>query len=304
MFGQESTPPQWVQDLDDLHLMTPLRILVVVLVASILMWIVRRLVNGSLKALQVVKDKATPGSPESARSELRYRTLRSVLVSSISAFVWLTAAVIVLALLGVNVGAFVAVTAVIGGAIGFGANQMVRDFINGFFVLSEDQYGVGDLVDVGHATGIVEAVSLRSTRLRDNEGRVWYVPNGQIERAANMSHDWARAVLDVPVDRDIPYATARDDLLAVGRSVADEPALRGRIMGEPEVVGIQDLLDDRMVLRVQVKTKPAAQFEVLRALRVALLAAQADGRLPVPDGTTTMILRSDNRVPPAASPVE
>jgi len=284
VFAQASPRPEWVKRLDELHLLTPLKIAIILTVAAIIMWIVRRIVRGSLKAVQVVRDKATPGSPEGVRSELRYRTIRAVLISSIGAVVWLTASIAVLDELGINLGAFVAVTAVIGGAIGFGAQQMVRDFINGFFVLTEDQYGVGDLVDLGHAVGTVEAVSLRSTRLRDNEGRVWYVPNGQIVRAANLSHEWARAVLDVPVDREVPLATARGDLLAVAYDVVDQPGMAGRFMGEPEVLGVHELTDDRMVLRMQVKTKPAAQFEVLRALRAALLAAQAEGKLPTPGG--------------------
>ena len=154
--------------------------------------------------------------------------------------------------------------------------------LSGFFILLEDQYAVGDLVDLGVATGRVERVTLRVTRLRDDEGKVWWVPNGQIVRAGNFTQDWARAVVDVALTRecDLEAATATITELA-GRSVA-KPDLADRVLEEPRVLGIQELTDDRVVLRVSVKVAKGAQDDVRHAIQGAVLHAYRDGRLVSP----------------------
>ena len=179
-----------------------------------------------------------------------------------------------------NVSAFIAGASIIGGALAFGAQQIVRDLLAGFFMFSEDQYGVGDNVDLGLAEGTVEEVSLRVTRLRGADGKVWYVPHGQISRVANLSQEWAQAVVDVAVGRDGDLAASTAAVEAAAAEVRDDPDLRGDILDAPRVLGVQEVLDDRVVLRVVVRTTPGARLEVQRRLRASVVDAVRDGRLP------------------------
>ena len=142
----------------------------------------------------------------SVRRALRAETIGAVLRSLVGALIWATAIVMILNTLSVNLAAIGVGASIIGVAIGFGAQSLVRDFISGLFMLAEDQYGVGDVIDTGEATGTVEGVSLRTTRLRDVEGVVWHIPNGEIRRIGNMSQQWSRALLDVPVAYDADIA--------------------------------------------------------------------------------------------------
>jgi small conductance mechanosensitive channel len=173
----------------------------------------------------------------------------------------------VLSELRVNVGPLIAGAGIVGVALGFGAQSLVSDFLSGLFMLFEDQYGVGDVVDVGDATGTVEAVTLRVTRLRDVNGTVWYVRNGEIMRVGNMSQNWARAVLDVRVG----YG---EDLERVKRVLSDlfqhlwlERDFRELVMEQPEVWGVERIDPDAIVVRVALKTVPLEQWTVARDLR-------------------------------------
>jgi small conductance mechanosensitive channel len=167
----------------------------------------------------------------------------------------------------VNLGPLIAGAGIAGVAIGFGAQSLVKDFLSGIFMLVEDQYGVGDIVDVGEATGTVEAVTLRTTRIRSVDGTVWHVPNGTIDRVGNMSQQWARALLDV----DVAYGTDIDDaqrvIKAVADAVAEDPEWRHRILEPPEVWGIESMGPDAISIRLVVKTRPGDQFPVMRELR-------------------------------------
>src|SRR5690606_37796789 len=138
----------------------------------------------------------------------RVEALAMVLRSVASFVIWLVAAFLILSELGVNLGPLLAGAGIVGVALGFGSPTLVRDFLSGIFILVEDQFGVGDVVDVGEASGVVEAVSLRPTRLRSVDGTVWHVPNGEIRRVGNMSQHWSRALLDVQVayQTDIEHA--------------------------------------------------------------------------------------------------
>ncbi len=249
------------------------RILAVVVLALIATVLAGRVIRRAVARIPVVRDRA--------RLDQRGRTLSAALKSTLVAAIWIIALMTVMSELGVKLGAFVATATIVGGALAFGAQTMVRDVIAGFFVLAEDQYGVGDVVDLGHATGTVENVTLRSTRLRDSEGRVWWVPNGQIVRVANLTQEFANAVLDVgfPLTADVTATTAV--LLAVVEPYGGE------------VVGVQELADDRFVLRVVARTPPGEQFARRRALRAAIADAYRDERLPsVPAGSTTTIVVS------------
>jgi small conductance mechanosensitive channel len=148
----------------------------------------------------------------------------------------------------------------------------VKDFLSGVFMIFEDQYGVGDVVDLGEATGTVEAVSLRVTRLRDLDGTVWYVPNGEILRVGNKSQNWSRAVVDVGVGYDEDIARAKRVLAEVARDLWEDEDYRSVIIEEPEVTGVEALTPDAITLRVLVKTAPMEQWAIARELRQRIKA--------------------------------
>jgi small-conductance mechanosensitive channel len=269
----------WAEASDKL-LATPLTILLIVLLAYIANLIVRR-------AIRRLTDKITdPGAQErvrklrkraptaiidtgtvSLRSAARAQTLALVLRSTASVLIWTIAITMILGELGVSLGPLIAGAGIAGVAIGFGAQSLVKDFLTGIFMLVEDQYGVGDIIDVGEASGTVEAVSLRTTRIRSVDGTVWHVPNGTIDRVGNMSQQWARALLDV----EVAYGTDVDEAQAVIKRVADgvfeDPDWRSRILEAPEVWGIESLGPDAISIRLVVKTRPGDQFPVMRELR-------------------------------------
>ena len=187
-----------------------------------------------------------------------------------------------------------AVATVIGGAVGFGAQMLVRDVIAGFFVLADDQFGPGDEVDLGHARGIVERVTLRSARVRDGEGTIWYVPHGNVARVGNASKS-ATGPLDVEVDRSMDATVVTSVVTALAQQLAADPNVTPMLAGEPRVVGIMDIRDDRLVFRVRVPTQPGRLDEVRRAWRLLVLAAFANGDLVVPAPVAALAaLRPDN----------
>jgi small conductance mechanosensitive channel len=270
----------WVERLNDLHLLTALRVVVILVVAWLAGAVLGRLIERLLRGLRVFRGGAPTTAGESARAEQRIRTVGTALRSTAFAVIWLTAMITVLGELNVNLGAFVATATIIGGALAFGAQQIVRDLLAGLFLLTEDQYGVGDVVDLGLASGVVERVSLRVTRLRDAEGRVWYVPHGQIERVANLSYEWANAVVDVALPRNADLVAAHAALAGLAADVVADPEIAALVLAAPQVSGPEEVRDDRVVLRISVRTRTAARVELTRALHVAVLAAEQEGRLP------------------------
>jgi len=274
----------------------PLHILVILLVAYITVRVLRWLIRRTVQRMQTDAEsgridklrRATglslldSGAIPNARRMQRAETIGTLLRSVASLLVWATAVLTILNLLGVNVAPIIAGAGVVGIAIGFGAQALVRDFISGLFMLIENQFGVGDTIDAGPATGVVESVTLRSTKLRDIDGVVWHIPNGEIKRVGNKSQQWARAVLDVTVS----YDTDVESAIAVIKRVADElwhdSHYRAVIVGEPDVLGIEAVGDDRVVIRTVVKTRPLEQAPVTRALRARVRTALADAQISVP----------------------
>ena len=295
--------PEWVQTLDDWHLLTGSKIVAVIVVALILNWLSRRLIRRIVLGMHTLRTSIPGTEAHDLRSERRARTLTAVLLSTAAAVIWTIAAISILSDIGVNVTAFIAGASIIGGALAFGAQQIVRDLLAGFFMFTEDQYGVGDSVDLGLAEGTVEEVSLRVTRLRDADGKVWYVPHGQITRVANLSQEWAQAVVDVPVVRDANIGDATAAIEEVGASLRDDADLRNDILDTPRVLGVQEVLDDRIVLRLIVRTRPGARLEVQRQLRARLVDAVQEGRLeaPAPPGPQALEVRV---VAPTVTPPE
>ncbi|MGW4471011.1 mechanosensitive ion channel family protein [Nonomuraea sp. NPDC004354] len=208
------------------------------------------------------------------RRKQRAETMGSVLRHVASIVIMGTAILTVLDRLTIPIAPLLTSVGILGIAIGFGAQELVKDFIAGMFMLMEDQYGVGDVIDAGAAIGTVEAVTLRVTRLRDADGRVWYIRNGTITRVGNESQGWSRAYVDVPVAYDADVPAVRDLLKRVADELWDEPEYRESvIVEEPAVYGIEQISDTSVIFRVSAKTLPSRQAEVARELRMRVKAA-------------------------------
>ncbi|TGN67047.1 mechanosensitive ion channel family protein [Nocardioides eburneiflavus] len=205
--------------------------------------------------------------PGYTRRVQRAATMGSLLKSIVTGIVLVVIALMFIAELGYDIAPLIASAGIIGVAIGFGSQALVKDFLSGIFMIFEDQYGVGDEVDLGEAVGTVEAVSLRVTRLRDVNGTVWYVRNGEILRVGNMSQNWARTVLDVNVGYGEDLARVRAVLADVAHDLWEDDDFKGRIIEEPSVWGVQDLGPDSVVVRVALKTAPLEQWAVAREMR-------------------------------------
>lgn len=205
--------------------------------------------------------------PTYTRRVQRAATMGSLLKSIVTGVVMVVIALMFIAELGYDIAPLIASAGIIGVAIGFGSQTLVKDFLSGIFMIFEDQYGVGDEVDLGEAVGTVEAVSLRVTRLRDVNGTVWYVRNGEILRVGNMSQNWARTVLDVSVGYGEDLARVRSVLADVAHDLWEDEDFKGRIIEEPSVWGVQDLGPDAVLVRVALKTAPLEQWAVAREMR-------------------------------------
>ena len=197
----------------------------------------------------------------------RAATMGTLLKSIVSGVVITVIALMAISELGYDIAPLIASAGIIGVALGFGSQALVKDFLSGIFMIFEDQYGVGDVVDLGEASGTVEAVSLRVTRLRDVNGTVWYVRNGEILRVGNMSQNWARTVLDVTVGYKEDLVRVRRTLEEVAHDLWDDEDFKGLIIEEPEVWGVESLGVDGIVVRVTLKTAPMEQWGVARAMR-------------------------------------
>jgi small-conductance mechanosensitive channel len=273
--------PGWVRRLDELHLLTPLRVGLIVVVAFLITMALQRVVGRLLSRLMGL-------GVSHPRAEARRRALASALRGALVGIIWTMAVITIVGEVGINIGAFVATATVIGGAVAFGAQTMVRDVIAGFFVLAEDQYGVGDDVDLGLASGSVEKITLRSVRLRDGEGKVWFVPHGNVQRVANSSKASA-AWLDLHIDRGSDVSAALDVAARLGDALRHDPTVGHSLDGDPVVIGVTDVRDDRFVVRVKAPTLPNEGDAVRRAWRVLALEAFALGDLTPPSAPSTVI---------------
>ncbi|MEV7011322.1 mechanosensitive ion channel family protein [Streptosporangium sp. NPDC051022] len=216
------------------------------------------------------------------RRRQRAETMGSVLKSVASIIILGTAALTILERLSVPIAPLLTSVGILGVAIGFGAQELVKDFIAGMFMLLEDQYGVGDVIDAGAAVGTVEAVTLRITRLRDADGRVWYVRNGTITRVGNESQGWSRATVDVPVAYTADIPVVRDLLKKVADDLWEDTDFRDSvIVEEPQVWGIEQISGTAIVFRVSAKTIPSRQAEIARELRFRVKTALDLASIPI-----------------------
>ncbi|WP_426936387.1 mechanosensitive ion channel family protein [Brevibacterium sp. LE-L] len=210
------------------------------------------------------------------RRAQRARTVGRMLSSVTTILISVIAALMILDALSFNIAPILASAGIAGVAIAFGAQELVRDYLSGFFIVIEDQYGIGDTVDLGEAVGEVEDVGLRRTQVRDLTGTLWHVRNGEILRVGNLSQGWARAVLDIPID----YRTSMDDFREMAAQIThklkQDPEIAKAMLEDPEIAGVQSLSGSYRVIRTMVKTKPNLQWMVERAFRAELMTQLAE----------------------------
>ena len=264
----------------------PLRIILIVLLAFAARWALHRTINRLVRTttegavptmLRPLRERIPSATldPEQfmpERRRQRAEAIGSVLRSMVTAFVFGIALLMVLKEFSFDLAPLLASAGIAGVALGFGAQSLVKDLIAGLFMLIEDQYGVGDTVDLGEATGVVESVGLRVTTVRDGRGVLWYIRNGEIVRVGNKSQGWALVVVDLPVGfAGTEEATAV--LRTAAASVALDPGLAPQIVEQPEVLGVEQITVDGAVIRTVVKTTADGQFAVGRELRRRLAEA-------------------------------
>ncbi len=236
------------------------------------------------------------------RSSQRAKTLGALLRSTASIGVYGLAVMMALSEFNINLGPLIASAGIVGVAVGFGAQSLVKDFLSGSFMLLEDQYGVGDVVDVGDTVGVVEEVKLRTTQVRDINGTLWHIPNGSIGRVANMSQDWGRLVLDVEVAYDTDLAQA----MAVIKETADglwrDELPNATIIEEPSIAGVQGLGESAVAIRLMAKTEPTEQYGAARELRLRLKEAFEEAGIEIPFPQRTVWIKDAVGALRAASP--
>lgn len=235
------------------------------------------------------------------RSKQRMRTLSDVLESVASIVIYVIAGMVALAEFSVSLGPFLASAGIVGVALGFGAQSLVKDFLSGIFMILEDQYGVGDVIDAGDATGVVEEVRLRTTQIRDVNGTLWYIPNGEIRRVANKSQAWARTVMDIEVAYDTDLEHAMQTIKRVADELWEEAAEHATILEEPEILGVESFKADAIAIRLVVKVEPAEQWATARELRKRLKVAFDEAGIEIPFPQRTVWVRNQ---PAGAAPFE
>ncbi|MDQ4037884.1 MAG: mechanosensitive ion channel family protein [Actinomycetota bacterium] len=289
--------PSWVSERAEAIGVTSAKILVIVLVALLTRFLLHRAIGRltqrtasgdtpvilrplSARARKSLQESVIPSERRTQRAE----AIGSVLRSSVSIVIMAITVVLILGELGINLTPIVASAGVVGVALGFGAQNLVKDFLSGIGLILEDQYGVGDVVDLGEASGTIEGVGLRTTRLRDNAGVVWYVRNGEIIRVGNRSQGYAQVVLDVPVAHETDLDLARQTMQEVGDALVQDENWADKVLGEAQSLGVEQITVSAIVLRLQVRTTTADQAMVARELRlrIAQRFAELDIASPIP----------------------
>lgn len=291
MLLAESQVSKWWQDetTRDWLIDRPVQILLTLITAVILHWVLKKLINKATN-IQLAKKqarvstllRATPTRQETAevltrtqqqRRASRLKTLRSVGNSAVAILVWVWAGLSILETLGVNVTPLIASAGVVGVALGFGAQSLVKDFLSGIFMLVEDQYGVGDTIKVGTIVGTVEDVSLRVTTLRDVHGTVWFIRNGEILQVGNYNQEFAVALLEFPVNQTVGAEKATQAIEQATQQAIADPALEKLVLEAPQVDGVQSITGDTMTIRVRITTLPGKQWIVERQVTAAVIDA-------------------------------
>jgi len=277
-----------------------IRIALIILIALIGRWVlltsVKRVVNSLVSGIKAKKaprrqlDLASPINQE--RVVQRTRTMGTVMRNMITWSIGVISTSAILSELGISMSALAAGAGILGAGLGFGAQSLIKDLISGLFIVFEDQYGVGDTVNLGDITGVVESVGLRVTQVRDFDGVLWYVRNGEVIRVGNQTQGWSRAMLDIALPYGADVTGAQALLLEVAKKVATEHA--DLVIDLPEAWGIQVLNGNQVVVRVVQRTKSGKSDEVGRALRLAAKTALDKAGIKLATDNTVININSAN----------
>ncbi|MDW3212846.1 MAG: mechanosensitive ion channel family protein [Ilumatobacteraceae bacterium] len=294
----------------------PVEILVVVIISWVLVRLARRWVSRFVTrvvapevtstqrleqfGIELPRALSATSEPDPRRAA-RANSISIVLTSTTVVAIWVIAGLTVLGIVGIELGPLLAGAGIAGVALGFGAQSLVKDCIAGLFMLIEDQYGIGDVVDLGEAIGVVEEVSLRTTVLRSLDGTVWHVPNGVVQRVGNKSQLWSVAVIDVDVAYDSDLDQARSLLQQAADEVCETEHFRDQVLEPPQVLGVEALAADGISIRLTVKVTPGAQWELQRAIRqhVKDVFDSAGVEIPFPQRTVWMRVDREAGTDPA-----
>ncbi|MEU2899771.1 mechanosensitive ion channel family protein [Streptomyces sp. NPDC088106] len=262
----------WVEENWSTWLAIGLRVLLILVIAVVLRFVVRRAITKMVDRMSRTGGAVNPTGlggllVNAERRRQRSQAIGSVLRSVASFLILGTAALMVLGTFQINLAPLLASAGVAGVAIGFGARNLVTDFLSGVFMILEDQYGVGDSVDAGVASGEVIEVGLRVTKLRGDNGEIWYVRNGEVKRIGNLSQGWATANVDVTVRSDEDLDRVKATLSEVAEKTGKEEPWNELLWSPIEVLGLDSVLLDSMVVRVSAKTMPGKSLTVERELR-------------------------------------
>jgi small-conductance mechanosensitive channel len=272
---------QFVADNREAIIIRPIRIVVIILLALLVRWLLHRGIKQLVRStadsdvpvvLRPLRERLSGETQDnvgliSERRRQRAETVGSLLRSVSSLVIGVLALMLVLGEVGFELGPFIAGAGIVGVALGFGAQNLVKDFLSGIFMILEDQYGVGDVVDLGSATGTVEAVGLRVTRLRDGNGTLWYARNGEVLRVGNHTQGFAQVTVDLPVPYGSDVDEAGDAMKAAADELVAEDDFADAVLEEPQLLGVEEIDVDKVTLRLTVKVRPAEQWRVGRALR-------------------------------------
>ena len=310
--------PKFWEDHKKVLIEIPIRVVAIIVVALIIRAVLRRMIDRAVRPvrgevprlLRPFKEKLANSSILessgllSERRAQRAETLGSVLKSAVSVTLFAVVFLLILGELQINLAPFIAGTSIVGVALGFGAQNIVKDFLAGIFMLLEDQYGVGDVIDFQLASGTVEAVGLRSTRLRDVNGTVWYVRNGEVLRVGNKSQGFAQVVLDIPLDAWADVDRASQAMRDVSAQMAEEDEWSSVFLSTPEVQGVESMTRDETVIRLVAKVRPLEQWrtarELRRRIRDRLERLDIDAHVP-PTPPETPPTDADAEAPPPPS---
>ena len=312
----QQTGSKWFASGSFYFLIKPAQILLIIVLAMVARYLLSRTINrlvqsstsGSVPTiLKPLKERLPSSFTEATgifpeRRRQRAEAIGSVLRSSATVTVYTIATLLVLGQLGVNLGPLLASAGIVGVALGFGAQTLVKDLLAGLSMLLEDQYGVGDVVDVGEASGTVEAVGLRITTIRDARGVLWYIRNGEIVRVGNKSQGWAMVIVDMPIGY-APVDHAVEVLKTAAASMAEDPAWAEDLIDPPDVLGVEQITVDGAVLRATVKTASDAQWRVGRELRRRLTDALTAAGISSQLSNSRMYLRPGTMVDSSAAAV-
>lgn len=258
---------------------TPINIILIVIGAILLNWLLRRLlmrtvtqvVRGVKRAQDVDTTSEMQAAPYvNARAVQRTRTLGTVGRAIITWTVVVIALILILSQLSVNLAALLTSAGIVAAGLAFGAQNIVKDILNGIFMVFEDQLGVGDVVTIDQVSGTVEDVGIRVTQVRALDGTLWFVRNGEILTLGNSSQGWGRAVIDVTVDANQDLAHVTEVTLDAARTLLRSDKYARKVTGEPEMMGLESVFGDRATLRLAVRTRPEAQWEIQRAIRAEI----------------------------------